>query len=388
MSRTRTTDIQQPGWRKRIIEGRNATTNLSGSKDSLDYRPGYAWRALYDASVAFPPLYGLSQYEVVGCLCNDPGLPSGVDAATSSIVDNEAKARFIQAAVQAQNKCQGMVILGELGETLHQLRHPAEALRKGLNLYVKNVRRNLRKAATRGSSVGGRKIARRVMRETWLEWSFGAAPLAADVKSAAEALAALQDRAAEQSVSGFSKRIQVAQFAASRGGALVNTNILSWDYTQRQEAEYSKKYYGKVWIESSPEGKRLASQNFGFDFQNFFPTVWELIPYSFLVDYFTNIGAIIQCMSFVTARVRWVTQTTRSEVRCICEGFKLKPLTLTQYKIKGEDFTPPIYSRRNTVVQRTIYTGSLIPDFQGQIPGLSLRWLNIAALSDMRRARL
>lgn len=42
----------------------------------------------------------------------------------------------------------------------------------------------------------------------------------------------------------------------------------------------------------------------GLTIQEFVPTVWELIPYSFVVDYFTNIGDVVNYA--YSANLNWV----------------------------------------------------------------------------------
>jgi hypothetical protein len=51
---------------------------------------------------------------------------------------------------------------------------------------------------------------------------------------------------------------------------------------------------------------------FGFTPSEFVPTAWELLPYSFLVDYFTNIGDILSSSVTSTARLAWSNRTIRS----------------------------------------------------------------------------
>jgi hypothetical protein len=48
---------------------------------------------------------------------------------------------------------------------------------------------------------------------------------------------------------------------------------------------------------------------FGFTPSEFVPTAWELMPWSFLVDYFTNIGDILTSSVTDTSSVRWVNRS-------------------------------------------------------------------------------
>jgi hypothetical protein len=47
----------------------------------------------------------------------------------------------------------------------------------------------------------------------------------------------------------------------------------------------------------------------GFSMQNFIPTVWELLPWSFLVDYFGNINSVLEAYTTDIAGVKWASKT-------------------------------------------------------------------------------
>lgn len=379
--RTRDTDKQVVGWRKRIATGQNATTRLVANAETIQYQPGYAYRYLYDKSVDFAPAYGQSRWDSSGHLGSaSSSLPSSLSAALKTQAENEAKSAFIKHALELQQKFSSGTFLGELRETLSMLRNPARSLRKRVDQYARDARRNFRRAR------GTPKARQRVLRDTWLEWSFGVQPLVSDVRSASEALASLRDVVIDDFASGIGRRQAITSSASI--GQSINGNILSWDYSIRRVSDYSVRYYGKVAVPLSPEGKRLAGRTFGFDPHDFFPTVWELIPYSFLVDYFTNIGDIITCFSYNTASLRWVVRTEREELSAEAGGFRLRPNLLTQYVIRDELFRPPTFRRSYKAVNRQTYVGPLVPHFEFQLPGFGLKWLNIAALARHRRVSL
>jgi hypothetical protein len=375
-SRTRTTETQVPGWRRRIQRGENATTFLQGSIDQVKYVPGYAFRYLYDKSVDIAPDFGQSRWESTGPLFSSSGsVPSSVGNPLKIEANNEALRKFVTKVNELQSAFKGGVFVGELRESLDLLLHPAKNLRKRVDQYVKDARRNFRR------SRGTPKVKKRILRDTWLEWSFGVQPLISDVKSGFEGLMLLNEEINEYA-SGLGRRIITTVSEESDQG--VNSNVLSWTYQGRGISDYSIRYFGKVDVATNPGGWRYASDVFGFRWQEFVPTVWELIPYSFLVDYFTNIGDIITAYSTCRSALKWVARTEREELSLEFAGFKLNKLLLAQYQIRDEFFRPPQYKRSTKTVLRSTYIGALIPQFEIQLPGYGLKWLNIAALGKSR----
>jgi len=242
---------------------------------------------------------------------------------------------------------------------------------------VKDVRRGYRR--TKGTP----RTKKRYLRDTWLEWSFGVQPLISDIKSGYDALSSLNEDVNEYA-SGIGRRTNVTQTEQFGQGDVISSNVLSWTFQDRKSQDYSVRYFGKVNVKTNPGGWRFASDTFGFRWAEFVPTVWELIPYSFLVDYFTNIGDIITAYSTCSSALKWVARTEREELFVEYVGFKPNKLVLTQYQIREELFRPPTFRRSAKTVLRSTYVGSLIPQLEISLPGYGLKWLNMAALAKSR----
>jgi hypothetical protein len=123
----------------------------------------------------------------------------------------------------------------------------------------------------------------------------------------------------------------------------------------------------------SPRGNL---ETFGLLPKNFLPTAWELIPYSFLVDYFTNISTIIDAWSFINGNLAWAYKTERSEIRT---HNKFAGLSVdSPGKIASFNVGDTVWVER-TVQRRNL--SSLIPNFGFRLPGFgSRKALNIATL--------
>jgi hypothetical protein len=130
----------------------------------------------------------------------------------------------------------------------------------------------------------------------------------------------------------------------------------------------------------------------GFDWSNFVPTLWEILPWSFAIDYFTNIGDVLSAWSFPLSAITWAQSTLRNSHEFTVDGYgptghqqedtiayAYKLVQLSLDRAKGG----LTYVRRESVDPF-----SMLPVLQVRLPGLgSLKWLNLAALAS-QRARL
>jgi hypothetical protein len=125
--------------------------------------------------------------------------------------------------------------------------------------------------------------------------------------------------------------------------------------------------------------------SFGVDIHSFVPTVWELIPYTFVLDYFANIGNILQSYSYPRSFVTWVTKWQIENKSFTVKPFDI-PLTSSQLAAGWYDrqWTSSPGYRKERTISRHPYSGSLHPGFGFKIPGMSMKWLNLAALSAVK----
>jgi hypothetical protein len=150
----------------------------------------------------------------------------------------------------------------------------------------------------RGSNTSKRKA----IANSYLEATFGWQPLIHDCKDIAEAIGRLcyeSDRVRFTAIGS-------SEGQASRESGTVTFGSLTANFTNYLGCEvlviYKGFLRGPKYEAGSPPAERIVSMA-GFDLRSFVPTVWELIPYSFLVDYFTNIGDVLQAFSTDTSGV-------------------------------------------------------------------------------------
>jgi hypothetical protein len=126
---------------------------------------------------------------------------------------------------------------------------------------------------------------------------------------------------------------------------------------------------------------------FGVDWRELVLTGWELIPYSFLVDYFTNIGEILEAHSLAVSNFHWKNVTIR-RIGTAVKSSRYKPKVLSEYQ-SYSDFgvSPCSISAQSKIVSRAPHMGPLIPTLEFSVPWTGKRWLNMAALAMNRFER-
>jgi hypothetical protein len=372
-----------PGWRKQIADGLNATNKLVGVK--VRENPGntssFGSAEYYNGghpSFPIPSMYGveLSGYFGPWWLPGEPELDT-----TIASVNNQALMKLNAQVLKAQQSFQGFVFAGELAETIQMIRHPAQSLYRGVSSYLSSVKK--RTAGKRYPP----KTLRRIVSDSWLEYSFGWVPLLSDVNSGMKALAEYNTY----------RRDRVRLDASAENTVTLpnpygfTADLFNFSLTYKnpcRKTTVSVRYTGAMSnITSSP----MADwRHFGFDPRSVVPALWELVPYSFLVDYFSNVGSVIQSVCLDTSGVSWISKTVRSEVT---------EEHTVEFQGKGPFGTPKEYysmvnvnrGRSGTYrgvsivrVDRNRYEQSIVPRLEVKVPGTSLKWLNIAALVNAR----
>jgi len=369
-------DAPNIGWRSKIARGLDATTSLSGTVyrvrsvaglSSFKYRrkSGTQWQTTW------------SRRE--GLLVN-ASLPTESVPLVPSSIDGQALMNFVSNARGARSAFQGSVALGELKETLHAIRHPFTTLTNGVRDYLTFLRRNRQRYQSR-------RRRERFVQNVWLEYSFGWKPLVSDISDGFKAAGSLFERPPRIPVRGFATGlVDVTQQSTSV------TQGHTWDVLIVTSREATVVYRGAVKLEDT--GWAAKAQAFGVDgfsswrsaIDTFVPTLWELLPYSFLVDYFTNIGDLLSACSFTQSSVAWCNRTAVAKMTKDMKTLGLNPWGVSTDIIDEQIFTPSSFRVDKLGFTRETYTGYFIPPLQLRVPGFgSTRWLNIASL--LRPAR-
>jgi hypothetical protein len=133
---------------------------------------------------------------------------------------------------------------------------------------------------------------------------------------------------------------------------------------------------------ANPAGEMPLAQRFGLDLSNVAPTIWELVPMSWLFDYFANQNDIIDAWSLRFLDFGWLSQTEIQEVETSLVNFRKAPGA----EAPGLSYGFHIYRPGKALyryVTRAPRDNDFITPFQFRLPGYPGQLLNVAALSKM-----
>lgn len=374
-SRSVTKDITHRDWRKLIRTGSNATTSLSGNIDKLHVSPGYVFSRKRQNAVGQLPR-AVTETTCEGGLIL-VGKPTGVGSVSTVVADNKAKAAFISRCRSLQTSFQGMQFLGEGRETLHMLRGNVKDVKKLSMRYLNDVKRLVKGYSNRTSFSRDLDKIRRIIGNRYLEWTFGMKPLYHDMVSIGEAVARMSLNPP--------KDFKLVSATAS-DKSYVESGLTTWIpagtlrivSSTRSGSAAIVTYRGVVGAGLNSE---FNAQNIGFTPSMFVPTLWELLPYSWLADYVTNIGQIIDAVSFNRSSLRWVSRTIVQQKTNRLASFDCWD-SATGYTNEVLSVLKPSVSWDCRLVSRSTYGGSLVPDFRFTLDNLNWhKGLNIAAVA-------
>jgi hypothetical protein len=383
-----------PNWKYLISKGLCATTSMLGTvmrviKAQEGHYHAY-WKMVPDNAAAtnyeIREDLGIGYFGIPAPTFPNAGNLSLLPLATA---DNRALARYNEKVASVNRQFQGGVFLGELAEALHGIRHPAEALFKGIESYssaATKLRRTYVKSKADFLSLSRnrrRKVARSFSDAAtglWLEKSFHWLPLMYDIQGAFSALQHTLDQTTRQFVKASATDVQSkTNVLSSFTGPRIYTGVLS----KIDSVGASVKYYGMVRV-----GPRVSFvpdlKALGFDPRSFIPTIWELIPYSWAIDYFTNIGDVLYGLSYGGSDVMWSSKGTkqwaRRSQRAGLDSTKPVPTSGWHFVALYGNMKESEVDTEAAYITRSVFNGPYTPGLDYKIPGLSLKWLNLGAV--------
>lgn len=364
-----TKDLTRRNFRKLIANGQCASTDMSGSMSySSESSPGFLrWEVQHYS----PALETQNRRELIKGNFFSFGSVSSSPLSTTKATNRSLTSLYSNLS-SVETAFKGMVFSGELRESLQMIRSPAKALRSGVGSYLDALRKRIPRRLSRRQKL-------KILSDTYLEYAFGWSPLVNDIDNAIKAFyKSKQVRPIFQMVRGFG-----IDSGTSNGGNFIvspaGMHIRAFART-RTTTNAIVKHYG---IYQSKGNGVSDSHSYGFRPTEFVPTLWELLPYSFVVDYFTNIGDIISSWSYRFIGLNFCTRTVVQER--FVETFDERAEATTTTSGIGNvtwDGHPGTARARWKVFARSANVGLGVPSLELEVPGMSsLKWLNLAALA-------
>jgi len=314
------TGTDNPHWRVSVKAGQNASNPMSVSISTLNtvaprcYKYYNIWGGgpfqpptrVHDESVGLYDRMNLHQL----ILYHNKAYDIAAESRAISLLYRKIRS--------AHQQFVGGVFAGEFRKTVQQFAHTAVGLRKHVFDYLtkgKIIRR-----------LGGRDAQKKLNGE-YLGFVFGWQPLAGDLQDGAKAISrmVLNDNGPIRFrvAAGVQGEIPV-DLGVQSNNAGGSFHILEYDRTDCRCYFYGA-FKGTVY----DEGILRTTDRFlglsGFNLRSFIPTVWELVPYSFLIDYFVNVGELLEAASTDTASVAWVTQVLHQETEIMVKFDHISP---------------------------------------------------------------
>lgn len=317
--------VNDPAWKWKVDHGVNATHNHT--RTYRDFKP-VASIVFWDKPDGTQHARGAHAPFWEPVLANFPY--SLIEANTNAFNDRVRKKYNALG-----REFEGGVFVGELKETLLMLRHPLQGMTKLTKSYFTSAS-SIKSRFTRSNRKAERRSLVHALNDTYLEYTYGMAPLMNDVQSIHSLLSSSIGAPGinKERVSVYSEMKQSSPWTYYRtiGCGIGPTNLYWWG-----SAEFTHSIRARAYYDLSDRG---ILSTLGFDLSSFVPTMWELLPWSFVIDYVSNLGEVVSALGAPQRKLRYgftvVKQnyTTYSQIRDyrndgirLPEGYRVVPGT-------------------------------------------------------------
>jgi len=359
----------QPRFRQIIKNHENAFTQLSGEYTGVNVSTPLKVRCR-SSNQGNQDASGHTAFRYLGT----PGFPT----LSPNQAREKATQTFLKNVRKARTQISGQVFLGELRESLHMLRRPGEALARALSdTYLQKLKR-LKKKNPKGWE--------KAIFGTWLECAFGWLPLLNDLKDAHKAYNELVNSKADRTVNvrGFGQISDPSTVAGLQrggiGGVFAGQNA-QYTYQRNVTENAFCVYRGQVRGLADRSASSMV-EALGLHPREFVPTLWELLPWSFLVDYFTNIGNLLEAHTTDTTNLVWWGRSTVSYRRYDSYvAFNRARTAVSNFNLDAIDYVGPsrCISYAKKIVREPAPPLSIGP-LRFELPGSPAQWANMSAL--------
>lgn len=288
------------GYRRKLRSGINATTAMVGSTSTTSF-DSVIWRIDYYNKFAKKNEWQQVESELAAYRSRGQLVPpAGPTSSLSNKVVAEALGKFQSRVQGANTQLMGLVELAELKKTLQLIKRPASSIRDALGDYLDDIARNVRR----------RRLASvpKIIAGTWLEYEFGIKNLAYAVSDADDARLAIANHDKFAIVQARAENSE--QWSHSFEPGYSAEASIYYDRHRSSGVTVSQRYLGAVRRSDEPIQRSLRA--FGLWPDQFVPSVVELMPYTWLADYFLNVSDILNGGFMSTSLLSWSVSTKRT----------------------------------------------------------------------------
>lgn len=292
------TDVVIPNYHERSARGEIFVNPFSSEETELAFEGGASvgWELSTDTPYKRFDLYSPGgHYTAAEAETARPFGHVGValDGAIASLAGTSAAANV------ANPEFQGLVFLAELREVFQMIRSPLSSYTQFLRAVERAKFKQLRPSTAATTSTG------RFLRDNWLAYRYGVRPVMRDIQNFAKAIDTLSAKRPE--------RKTARGFATENGKKDITTVHGAWNgnLTISDSTTVTRSCRSGVLYELKGE-----VDTFGMNVTEVPSAVWEIMPYSFVFDWFANIGSYVDAITpkfGVTVLGKWTTYRTVSE---------------------------------------------------------------------------
>lgn len=285
-----------PGWREAIKQGIDCTTLYTSDKRRNYTAPCYFHYHRPNSSQGHVYVYST----IINSVRTKPVF--------SSSLLTSAQAAFNTKLLKQRNEFGPNILagvqVGELKETLTMLASPFKSATTLIKNYGTTAARIRSKVIKVDPSFMGnvhphmrrvkyisrskeRASAIHAINDSYLELTYGLNPLLGDIGGIINELTSKRLRHYANVVTTVKRDAVFSQPDSSQG-----LSYLSLQFNNQWKESVSIKQFERLLLDAPTN-----SQQFGYNLASFAPSLWELLPWSFVLDYLTNIGDIISSLS-------------------------------------------------------------------------------------------
>jgi hypothetical protein len=290
------------------------------------------------------------------------------DASLLQSADNDAIGRLYDEIKALRRSFPQGENIGQIKQTYDQIVKPMAGIRDLTEHVMRSNIEQLKRLSWKNV-----KAVSRALGSTVIEWRFGIAPLIRDL---ADVSVALQNRDFIADLVPFN--VKGRRFAkVDSGSEQMTANGLNTTGCKFRRAWHNDKaarvrYKGALRVQSNvPIG---LADTLGLTWGEVFSTAWNLVPYSFLIDYISNVGSMLDVFSFPWSNVAWCVKTTRQSAIydgtfASFDGLDANGIAYP-YGARVESMSPGMLSYTSTTFNRILQTDLPVQRLEFKLPNV------------------
>jgi hypothetical protein len=309
-----------PNWRAKIQQHYSVTTSFDATKFWWSAK-AYRGRVVLTSN---PATWGLGTLvssvrhgtgDGLSMSSDCPTTPPSFSGSSFTTANNLAVQRLYDTIREMESHVKTGETIGEYHQTINLFKRGLGGMRDLMNHIIRNHEHILDK----GMQWRNAKRVAKSLADLTLEYRFGIEPLA---KVLGEAAGAIQRDSYMEAFLPFS--------VSGKANSTVIEYDTTWDsfpslhvYTFRKR-EHKVRFKGEYRIKSAEDGPSYA-RSLGLTWRELVPTLYNLIPYSFVLDYVSNLHTFVEVLAVPFSQVAWCVRTDRaSEVNHRSYDFRQK----------------------------------------------------------------